>query len=213
MNPASDPPMNTPQPAADLGYIRDVLARTQRAVDPHAFHAVHWGTIVALWYPSATALRDRGLMEAAIAVHGLAILLGFALSIGREMRLRDRPRIAGESSYSTRQLIWVVYLGVGAGTVLSAVAPTFGLIDGRNVPILWGCVYSYIACMMGLLYHRQFLWGGVAIFAAVVAAIVLQEAGPYFLGPVMGLGMVLPGLAAERRVRRRMDEEQSPATV
>jgi hypothetical protein len=32
--------------ARDLEFIRGIVQRTDRRIDPHAFHFVHWGVIV-----------------------------------------------------------------------------------------------------------------------------------------------------------------------
>ena len=40
--------MNTEVAGNDLRYIREVLERTHRRIDPHAWHFVLWGTIVLL---------------------------------------------------------------------------------------------------------------------------------------------------------------------
>jgi hypothetical protein len=43
---------------------------------------------------------------------------------------------------------------------------------------------------------------GVLIFVGCIMAIILQQYNGYILGPVMGLGMLIPGLRAEARVRQ-----------
>ena len=53
-----------------------------------------------------------------------------------------------------------------------------------------------------IIYRRAFLVAGVVIFAGVVAAIILPQYNGFILGPCMGLGMIVPGLQAERRVRQ-----------
>jgi hypothetical protein len=53
---------------------------------------------------------------------------------------------------------------------------------------------------VGIVYRREFLWGGLAIFLAAVAAMAWPEWNGMILGPAMGLGIGIPGLLAERRV-------------
>ena len=47
-------------PQDDVQFLRGLLARAQRRVDPHAFHCVHWGAIVLVWYPLVTWFQSRG---------------------------------------------------------------------------------------------------------------------------------------------------------
>jgi hypothetical protein len=203
--------MQRDQAQRELAFIRELVERTRRRVDPHAFHYVHWGALVLLWFPIGNWLELAGRRTALIALNVGAVVLGCTLSALREARLRRRPRIAGEDTLLTKQIVLVVYSSVIAGMILSAVAPEFGLIRNADVPILWGIVYANLAFMSGVVYTRDFLWSGAFIFAGVVAAIVFRSHNGYILGPFMGLGMIVPGLLAESRVRRLAETERGSA--
>jgi uncharacterized membrane protein YgdD (TMEM256/DUF423 family) len=196
-----------------LDLIRDVIARTRRRLDPHAFHFVHWGAIVLVWYPVATWLTNEGRLGAMAAVGGASIVLGFALSFVRELRLRDAPRLAGGDPSLTRQVGVIVAGNVAAGMLLSSFGPATGVIDGPDVPIVWGLVYANLAFTTGVLYAKDFLVSGVVIFAGTLVAMLVQPYGGYVLGPVMGLGMIVPGRRAEARVRRLAEEERGLAAA
>jgi hypothetical protein len=189
----------------DLARIEEIVARTRQQIDPHAFHFVHWGLIVLVWFPLGNLLQLRGGGTPLVMLNAGAVLLGMAITIVREHQLRKHPRLAGENTFLTRQVVWIVYSIVAATMVLSAVAPATELIRGENVPILWGLAYAVIAFMTGVIYERDFLFSGAFIFAGCVLAILLQEWNGFILGPFMGLGMLVPGLRAERRVRRLLE--------
>jgi hypothetical protein len=191
-----------PEAARDeLAVIQDVLQRTRARVDPHLFHCVHWGAIVLVWYPLANYFQDQEQFGWMLRLGIAAVALGFVLSAGREFALVRRPRLEGDDTFLSRQIGLVTLFCIGGTMVLSGMAPSFELIDGRNVPILWGLAYAALAYMIGVLYDRAFLISGTLIFAASLAAIVLQPWNGYILGPAMGLGMIVPGLRAEARVR------------
>jgi hypothetical protein len=192
----------------EIRFIHEVVARTHRRIDPHAFHFVHWGLIVLVWYPAANWMKNDENLSGYAAVGILALVLGFGLSAVREMRMAARPRVEGENTFITRQVTQITAACIAAGAVLSGVAPAFGFIDGPDVPIIWGLVYANLAFMTGVVYNREFLWAGVFIFVGVVAAIVMPEASGYILGPFMALGMIVPGLRAAGRVRRMRAEER-----
>ncbi|MCI0650951.1 MAG: hypothetical protein L0Z55_03615 [Planctomycetes bacterium] len=191
--------------ARDLEYIRRMLERTQQRIDPHAFHFVHWGAIVLVWYPLMNYFEESGQLAWRLPVSIVAIALGTLLSFAREIRLSRAPRLAGENTYIGRQVGIIVAGCIGAGVVLSGFAPATGFVDGPEVPVIWGLVYSALAFMTGVVYTREFLVSGVVIFAGTLLAMAIQQYNGFILGPFMGLGMIIPGLVAERRVTKMQE--------
>ena len=63
------------------------------------------------------------------------------------------------------------------------------------------------AFIVGIVYSAEYFWSAGAIFLAALAAMAFPEWNGYILGPVMGLGLFVPGLRAELRVRRMAREE------
>jgi hypothetical protein len=199
-------------PSSDVEFLRGLLARAQRRVDPHAFHVVHWGAIVLVWYPLANWFQERGNGLAMNIVGGAALLLGAVLSTVLEARLKGRSRIEGEDHALGRHFGRVIGANVAAATVLSVVGPVSGFVPGPYVPVVWGLAYASMAFHTGLVYSRGFAWSGVAIFLGTCVAMFFPEQAGYVLGPVMGLGMIVPGVLAERRVRRLRMEDGARAT-
>ncbi|MEM7204488.1 MAG: hypothetical protein AAF628_29795 [Planctomycetota bacterium] len=198
----------------DLAFIKQVVARTSQRIDAHAFHCVHWGWIVLLWYPIGNWLWLRDAAGPYIGLGVAAVIVGVILSAVRGARAARQPRVAGGNAVVEHQLRMIAFANLVAGGVLSAVSPAVTgaeFIRGENVPIIWGLVYANMAFMMGVAYSRDFLVSGVVIFAGCVLAIVLQQYNGYILGPFMGLGMLVPGLRAEARVRRLAAQGPAPA--
>jgi len=190
----------------DLSFIKQIIGRTHRLIDPHAFHFVHWGGIVLIWYPLSNLFTDLGRLDWLLPLGIAAIGLGTVLSSVREMRLGRRPRLEGENTFVGRQVIWILASSLGVAGVLSGLAPATGFIEGPDVPIIWGLAYANMAFMIGVVYTRDFLVAGIFIFLGSVAAMLFQDQSGYILGPVMGLGLIVPGVRAERRVRRLREE-------
>jgi hypothetical protein len=187
--------------ASDLEYIRGVMARARRRVDPHAFHFVHWGALVLVWYPLVNLLERTGHRGWMLPVGIAALVLGTLLSAVREMRLARRPRLPGEDSWIGNQVGWIVGGSLGAAAILSAAGPATRFIDGHDVPVIWGLAYAAMAWGVGVVYSPEYRWAALFIFAGALAAMIVPEWNGVILGPAMGLGMIVPGVMAERRVR------------
>ena len=200
--------MDSEQARRDIAFVSDVLRRTNERVDPHLFHFVHWGGIVLFWYPVSNYLQSRERLKWVVVVGAVSVALGMLLSALRERRIQRHPRLPGANTFISTQLAFVTAGNIGVGFLLSWLAPALGLIDGRNVPILWGLIYANLTFTTGVVYEREFLWAAVAILVGVVLAIVFQDHAGYILGPFMGLGMIVPGLRAEERVRRMVQERE-----
>src|ERR1051325_1948442 len=141
---------------SDLEYLHEVLARAERRVDPHAFHFVHWGLIVLVWYPVLDWLQREGRQGLAAITGGAALLLGTVLSVVRERRLSGRARIDGADGVVEHQVMAVAFGTVAAGLVLNVVAPVAHFVDGRAVPVLWGLSYAALAGGVAVVYRREF---------------------------------------------------------
>jgi hypothetical protein len=195
----------------DLDFVRRLVARTERRIDPHAFHFVHWGLIVLVWYPLANLFERQGRYEWLTAVCIAAPALGILLSVVREIRLGKNPRLPGEDTLISTQVGWITGGCITAGVVLSTALPALQAIEPRDTSVVWGFVYANLAFMVGVVYRREFLWSGIVIFAASIAAVAVRDYDGFILGPAMGLGLAVPGWMAERRVRRLREEDGDPA--
>jgi len=210
--PAADPPAAARSAAErDLAFIREVVARSQRRIDPHAFHFVHWGAIVLVWFPLGNWFQSTGRLDLLAALGGLAMLSGCLLSGVREWRLSRSERLPAQESFVSHQVRQITLASIVAGILLSALAPATGVLRGEDVPIVWGLAYSVLAYMVGVVYERDFRLAGMAIFAGTLVAMVFREQAGYILGPFMGFGLMLPGQAAERRIRRLAAQREEPS--
>ncbi len=185
----------------DLDFIRELVRKTDLHIDPHAFHFVHWGAIVLIWYPLAHWFDAQGNTAGMIWTGVISFVLGMTLTFWGEARLRKKPRLPGENTVISNQIGTIAWLCVGAGIVLSSTGPAIGFIDGKNAPVVWGWVYAVMATMIGVVYRKEFIGFGLFIFVGVVLAMIFPVQNGYILGPFMGLGLLVPGLRAERRVR------------
>lgn len=190
----------------ELDFITGIVHRTSQRIDAHAFHCVHWGWIVLIWYPLANWFARQGMMAWYAGTIVVSVLLGTALSVWRGAAESRHPRLPGGNTFVSAQLGRIVAGNLVAGFVLSFAAPATGFVDGPDVPVIWGLVYANMAFMMGVAYSRDFMISGVAIFVGCMLAMLWPQYNGYILGPFMGLGMIVPGRRAEARVRALLRE-------
>jgi hypothetical protein len=190
--------------ARELELVRAILDRTQRRLDPHAFHFVGWGAVVLVWYPLGNLFLLQGRPGWwHLALSGAALLAGILNGVLGEWRLARSGHAEPEDTVFSRQVGLIVWGTIGPAALLSFLGPAMHLFPGQQVPVVWGFAYAVLAYSMGVVYSREYLWAGIAIFAAAIAALALPEWSGFILGPAMGLGLLVPGLRTERRVRAR----------
>jgi hypothetical protein len=196
--------MDADRAAGDLDVIRRVLEATHRRVDPHMFHFVLWGAVVLLWYPLSNwfEMQGNGLAQFVLAI--VALVLGNLGSTIGEWREHRSPRLKAGDTRLAKQLGLLVWIFLGAAGVLSAALPLAGA--GKYVPHAWGFAYAMMSMTLGIVYSVEFFWSGLAIFAGAVVALFFLPYWGFILGAAMGLGILVPGLIAERRVRRLREE-------
>lgn len=196
----------TSRPEEDLQFIRGIVERTQARIDPHAFHFVLWGALVLVGYPLLNwfDLMDRGDLRTRVGLGMLA--LGVLGSFLLEARLKARSRLEGENTFVSRQVVLLVSYHIGVAAFLSAAGPISGYVPGPFVPILWGFTYASMMYTIGVVYTLEYTIAGFAILLGTMVALFHVRYAGMILGPSMGLGAIVPGVIAERRVARLRTE-------
>ena len=114
--------MDSNQARSDLDFVKAMMRRAGDRIDARAFHFVHWGLIVAIWYPLANWFQDQGKTQWMAGLGIGAVVLGSLISWLREMRLRDTTRLPGENTLLGRRIGIVVAGCIATGIALSAIA-------------------------------------------------------------------------------------------
>ena len=196
--------MDDAQAGRDLELVRDLVARTQRRIDTHAYQFIWWGSIVLVWYPLGNSMPERfGLISV------IALAVGAVGSTFLGWRNNRRPRIAAESTRVSRQLGAIVAVCIGGGIVLSVALPTARALDPRLMPTMWALIYGVMTTMTGIVSTKEWCWSGAGIFAAAIVSLYLPDYSGYITGVAMGLGLIVPGILCERRVARLRAEDEA----
>ena len=126
--------MDSNAAANDLKYIRNTILRASHRIDPHLFHAVHWGVLVLVTYPMLTWLfaADQNTAAAWVGIGGAA--LGVLLSAVGEFRLRGKSRVRAANTHIETQ-VGMIFVGtIVPAVILSAL---LGERLGPPAPRAW----------------------------------------------------------------------------
>jgi hypothetical protein len=204
--------MDREQAARDLELIGRVLEQTRRRVDPQMFHMIVWGTIVLVWYPLLSWLEAAGRGRACLVVSLVAIGSGVLLSAFLGWRHGRHPRLAATNTLLAQRLGQLTAIFIVTGVVLSFAVPILSPGGGgRYVPHVWGLLYALMLMTLGVIYSREFFFCGLPSLLATLAALHWVDESGYLLGPAMGLGCIVAGTIAERRVARLRRESVEAA--
>ena len=95
------------QATVDLDFIKEVMQKTHRRIDTHAFHTIIWGCIVFVWYPLGNYFVQAEMMTAYFALIPICLVLGGILSGVSEYRRAKTP-LEGENTFISRQVVWII---------------------------------------------------------------------------------------------------------
>ena len=63
---------------------------------------------------------------------------------------------------------------------------------------LLAAIYGFGLCMMGILHSKEWLFGGIAIFIAILIAYFVKTNAYIILGIAMGLGCIIPAVIVHK---------------
>lgn len=198
--------MEPQQALDDLHFIRRVLEMTQRRVDPQMFHSIIWGTVVIVWFPLMNWFELEGAGRAQLVTSLVAIGVGMTASAVLGYRAGRRPRLKSANTRLAAQVGAVVATFVISGLILSFAIPSLVPGGERFIPHVWGFLYAFKLLVLGIFYSREFFWCGLLVFAGGICALAWVIYAGFILGVAMGLGCIVPGVIAERRVARLRSE-------
>ena len=190
--------------ADDLKFIRSVIEKTCRKIDPGWAIMVAWGLIVMIGFPVAYFLKTRQLDTWKWPIYLLLLVISFCVAIYFGAKATMRERKAGLISKLSKQIYWVWFILLANGILWTCLGLFRDHICGFG--FLWAAIYGIALSMMGILYSREWLYGGMAIFAGIIAAYFTEPYAYYILGIVMGLACIIPAIIAQRNYRKQEKE-------
>lgn len=185
--------------AENLQFMRLAIERTRRDFDPGTAIFITWGILCLIGYTSSHFLIVHQAYAKINTVWLSLYGVGFPLSIFFGYRLSKRQEYRGIVPYIYIQIAWIWGIMIVSGIAFG----TFGLGRGffTDLHFLWAWIYAIALSMTGIVYSKEWLMGGIVIFAGMVAAVFLKQYACLILGFAMCAGCVIPSLITQKRLR------------
>lgn len=187
--------------ADDLKFMRSVIEKTCRKIDPGWQIMVVWGLIIMIGFPVAYFLKTRQLDTWKQPIYLLLIAISFCVAVYFGAKATMRERKAGLISKLSKQIYCIWFILLANGILWTCLGLFKDHIGGFG--FLWAAVYGIALSMMGILYSREWLYGGITIFAGIIVAYFTEPYAYYILGIVMGLACMIPAIIAQRNYHKQ----------
>jgi hypothetical protein len=203
--------MENKQLTDDLQFMRSVIEKTHRQIDPGIPIIITWGLICLVGYPTMQWLIAQQKFDWINPLWFSLYAIGFPLSFFFCYRLNKKQLTKGQISHVTKQVGQVWGILVVNGIVLG----TFGLGRGRlfnDIGFMWAWIYCIAVSMMGIVYSKEWLYAGIGLFIGILLALLLRSYSYIILGLAVGGACIVPSIIALRRLRRLEKEDgQQPS--
>ena len=188
----------------DLKFIHDMVEKSHQEIDPEAPVMIVWGLVCMIGYTAIYFLVMHQLYRWIWPVYLPLLAIGVCVTVVSGIRVSKRQKKAGLVPRLSKQIghVWMIVLA--HGVVWSTLGLFFDFFGGAG--FLWALVYSIALSMMGIIYSKEWLFGGIGIFAGMVLAFLIKDYAYIILGVAMGAGCIIPALIAHRRFRRSEKE-------
>ena len=192
------------QLAENLQFMRSVIEKTHRKIDPGWPIMIIWGLIFMIGFPALYYLKMNQLDQWIWPIQWLLVVIGVGTTLyfGANARLRERK--AGLIPQLSQQiyLIWFIL------TANAIIWICLGLFKDHigGFGFLITAIYGVGLSMMGILYSREWLYGGIAIFAGIIAASFTEPYAYAIIGITTGLACIIPAIIAQRNYRKQEKE-------
>ena len=190
--------------AENLQFMRSVIEKTCRKINPGWPIMITWGLIIMIGFPVLYLLKTRQLDNWLWRIQWLLVVIGFSISIYFIIKATMRERKAGLVSQLSKQIYLICLILSANGIIWTCLDLFRDHIGGFG--FLWTAICGIELSMIGILYSKEWLFGGIAIFAGIIAACFTETYAYVILGIVTGLACIIPAIIAQRNYRKQEKE-------
>jgi hypothetical protein len=188
----------------DIQFMRSVIEKTCRKIEPGWPSLVTWGLIITVGFPVLYFLKIHQIDNWLWRIQWLMVVAGFCISAYFVFMAILQERKSGVISKLTKQ-IYLVFLILSVNGFIWTYLDLFRDNIG-GFGFLWTAITGIELTMIGILYSKEWLYGGLAIFAGVIAARFTESYAYYILGIVSGFACIIPAIISRKNYHKQEKE-------
>lgn len=191
----------------DIRFMRSVVEKMSRQVKPDIHIMIACGLTCMVLYAILFFLKTRQLDKWIWPV-GLSMTIGlFIYAFISLVRIIKAEKKAGFISHLGRQvtLVWTFIMLHGLAWTISPVLS--GNFCGGDPAFLWAMLFSIGLVVLGIFHSKEWLYGGIGIFAVMALTYFFGNIGYLILGLAIGIGLIIPAIIVQKNYNKQEQED------
>ena len=192
----------------DIKFMRSVVDKMSRQVKPDVHIMIVCGLTCMVLYATLYFFKTRQLDKWIWPVGLSLTAVLFIYALISLIRIAKAEKKAGFISHLKRQvtLVWIFIMLHGLAWTISPVL--FNNFCGGDPAFLWAMLFSIGLVVLGIFHSKEWLFGGIGIFAVMMLTYFLGNIGYLILGLAVGAGLIIPAIIVQRNFRKQEEENE-----
>jgi len=193
--------------ADDIKFMRQAVEKTYKQVNPDTHTMVMWGLVCMICYFAIHFLKQSQLSGWILPVFLTLMAFGLFYIFITWLLVSRRDKNAGFIPLLREQLTWVwIIIMVMHGLTWSILGTVFNRYYAGDPGFLLAILISIALCVTGIFHKKEWLYGGMLIFAGLLLAFFIKDNGYIILGLATGAGLIIPAIIVQRNYRKQEEE-------
>lgn len=184
--------------ADDLKFMRSVVEKSYRQVKPDAHVIVMWGLICMVAYTAAHFLVTPQGYKWMWPVYLSLMTIGLCYTFITLFLINKHEKKAGFIPRLKKQVTWVWLFMALHVLTWSISGMLFNNFSGGDPGFLGAMGLSIALSVTGVLHSKEWLFGGMLIFAGMLLTYFIKDYGYIILGLATGAGLIVPAIVVHR---------------
>jgi len=192
----------------DIKFMRSVVEKMSRQVKPDVHIMIMCGLICMIAYAILYFLKTHQLDKWIWPMGLFLTTVLFIYTLISLVRIAKAEKKAGFISHLKTQvtLVWIFIMLHGLTWTISPVL--FNNFCGGDPAFLWAMLFSIGLVVLGIFHSKEWLFGGIGIFAVMALTYFVGPIGYLILGLAIGAGLIIPAIIVQRNFRKQEKENE-----